>query len=101
MTQENSQVEVNSEIDHRKAGVLAALEVIRPALQSDGGDIEFISIDDDSIVHVELVGACGSCAVSTMTLKAGVERIVMDRVPGIAGVVNDGEISEEEAHSAN
>ena len=88
------------EIDHRKSGVLAALEVIRPALQSDGGDITFIGIDEDSVVHVELTGACGSCAVSTMTLKAGVERIVMDRVPGIAGVVNDGEISEEEAHTA-
>jgi len=90
----------DSGIDHRKSGVLAALEVIRPALQSDGGDITFVGIDEDAIVHVELTGACGSCAVSTMTLKAGVERIVMDRVPGIAGVVNDGEISEEEAHAA-
>jgi len=101
MTDENIQMETTGEIDPRKAGVLAALEVIRPALQSDGGDIEFIGIDDDSLVHVELVGACGSCAVSTMTLKAGVERIVMDRVPGIAGVVNDGEMSVEEAHAAN
>lgn len=86
-------------IDPRKAGVLVALEVIRPALQSDGGDIEFVGIDDDAVVHVTLTGACGSCAVSTMTLKAGVERIVMDRVPGIAGVVNDAEISKEEAHA--
>lgn len=91
--------EVVSGIDPRKSGVLAALEVIRPALQSDGGDIEFVAIDDDSVVHVNLVGACGSCSVSTMTLKAGVERIVMDRVPGITGVVNDSEMSEEEAHS--
>lgn len=84
-----------------EAGVLAALDVIRPALQSDGGDIEFVGVDAEGILHVTLVGACGSCAVSTMTLKAGVERIVMDRVPGITGVVNDGEISEEEAHSLN
>jgi Fe-S cluster biogenesis protein NfuA len=84
-----------------EAGVLAALDVIRPALQSDGGDIEYLGVDEDGILHVTLLGACGSCAVSTMTLKAGVERIVMDRVPGITGVVNDGEINAEEAHSAN
>ena len=88
-----------TDIDPRKSGVLAALEVIRPALQSDGGDIVFIGIDEDANVHVSLTGACGSCAVSTMTLKAGVERIVMDRVPGIAGVINDTEMSEEEAHA--
>jgi Fe-S cluster biogenesis protein NfuA len=80
--------------DPREAGVLAALDAIRPALQSDGGDIEYVNIDQDGNVHVTLVGACGSCAVSTMTLKAGVERIVMDRVPGISGVINDTEIDE-------
>ena len=47
------------------------------------------TIDDDGVVHVELVGACGTCPVSTMTLKAGVERIIMDRVPGITEVVAD------------
>lgn len=68
--------------------ILAALDVIRPALQSDGGDIEFNYVAD-GIVHVSLVGACGTCPVSTMTLKAGVERIIMDRVPGITEVVAD------------
>ena len=53
-----------------------------PALQADGGDIVLKSIGDDGVVHVELVGACGTCPVSTMTLKAGVERIIKDRVPG-------------------
>jgi len=76
-------------IDEREAGVLEAIEAIRPALQSDGGDIVFNGIDADDVVHVTLVGACGSCPVSTMTLKAGVERIIMDRVPGIAEVVAD------------
>jgi Fe-S cluster biogenesis protein NfuA len=76
-------------IDDREAGVLEAIEAIRPALQSDGGDIVFNGIDADDVVHVTLVGACGSCPVSTMTLKAGVERIIMDRVPGIAEVVAD------------
>jgi Fe-S cluster biogenesis protein NfuA len=76
-------------IDEREAGVLEAIEAIRPALQSDGGDIVFNGIDADDVVHVTLVGACGSCPVSTMTLKAGVERIIMDRVPGISEVVAD------------
>ena len=69
--------------------VLEAIDAIRPALQSDGGDIVFREIDADGVVHVQLVGACGSCPVSTMTLKAGVERIIMDRVPGITEVVAD------------
>ena len=69
--------------------VLEAIEIIRPALQSDGGDIVFNNIDDDGVVHVSLVGACGTCPVSTMTLKAGVERIIMDRVPGVTEVVSD------------
>ena len=69
--------------------VLEAIEAIRPALQSDGGDIEFNGIDGDNVVHVTLVGACGTCPVSMMTLKAGVERIIMDRVPGITEVISE------------
>ena len=65
--------------------------LIRPALQSDGGDIVFHDLDDDGVVHVTLVGACGTCPVSMMTLKAGVERIIMDRVPGVTEVVDDSE----------
>ena len=70
-------------------GVLEAIEAIRPALQSDGGDIVFNELDQDGVVHVSLVGACGTCPVSMMTLKAGVERIIMDRVPGVVEVVAD------------
>jgi Fe-S cluster biogenesis protein NfuA len=73
----------------RDTAVLEAIDRIRPALQSDGGDIVFRSVDDAGVVHVNLVGACGTCPVSTQTLKAGVERIIMDRVPGITGVVDD------------
>ena len=76
-------------IDDREAGVLEAIEAIRPALQSDGGDIVFNGIDADDAVHVTLVGACGTCPVSMMTLKSGVERIIMDRVPGISEVIAD------------
>jgi Fe-S cluster biogenesis protein NfuA len=66
--------------------VLEAIDAIRPALQADGGDIVFREIDADGVVHVELVGACGTCPISTMTLKAGVERIIKDRVPGVSAV---------------
>ena len=66
--------------------VQSAIDAIRPALQADGGDIVFREIDGDGVVHVELVGACGTCPISTMTLKAGVERIIKDRVPGVSAV---------------
>ena len=75
--------------DTMESGVLEAIAAIRPALQADGGDIAYKHIDDAGVVHVALLGACGTCPVSTMTLKAGVERIIMDRVPGITEVVAD------------
>jgi Fe-S cluster biogenesis protein NfuA len=74
--------------DTMEADILEAIDAIRPALQADGGDIVFRELDDAGVVHVELVGACGTCPVSTMTLKAGVERIIMDRVPGVTEVVS-------------
>jgi Fe-S cluster biogenesis protein NfuA len=77
------------DIASMEEAVLEAIDLIRPALQSDGGDIVFHSLDEDGVVHVELVGACGTCPVSMMTLKAGVERIIMDRVPGVTEVVAD------------
>jgi Fe-S cluster biogenesis protein NfuA len=68
--------------------VEAVIEMIRPALQSDGGDIVLLDVDEDTgVVEVELVGACGSCPSSTMTLKAGVERIMRDRVEGVTEIV--------------
>lgn len=70
-----------------ETAVLEALEAIRPALQSDGGDIRLLSLDEASgVVDVELMGACGSCPMSTMTLKQGVERILKDRVEGLTEV---------------
>jgi Fe-S cluster biogenesis protein NfuA len=69
--------------------VLATLEVIRPALQADGGDIVLRDVDEESgVVTVTLVGACGTCPASTQTLKAGIERIMRDRVDGVTEVVN-------------
>ena len=69
--------------------VEASIEVIRPALQADGGDIELLDVDEATgVVTVRLVGACGTCPVSTQTLKAGIERIMRDRVDGVTEVVN-------------
>ena len=63
------------------------IEIIRPALQADGGDIVLRDVDEATgVVSVELVGACGSCPASTMTLKAGIERILKDRVPGVTEI---------------
>lgn len=70
-----------------ETAVLEALEAIRPALQSDGGDIRVLSLDEETgVLDVELLGACGGCPMSTVTLKAGVERILMDRVEGLTEV---------------
>ena len=72
--------------------VRTTIEAIRPAIQADGGDIFLRGVDETTgIVQVELVGACVSCPASTVTLKAGIERILKDRVEGITEVVNVGE----------
>ena len=64
------------------------IEVIRPALRADGGDIELRDVDETTgVVSVSLLGACGTCPASTRTLKAGVERIMKDRVQGVTEVV--------------
>jgi Fe-S cluster biogenesis protein NfuA len=63
-----------------------ALNEIRPALQADGGDVEFVALDGD-IVKVRLKGACGGCPMATMTLKQGIETIVKRKVPTVSSVV--------------
>jgi len=72
--------------------LMEAIEVIRPALQADGGDMTLVGVNEESgRVEIELVGACGSCPASTMTLKAGIERILKDRVPGVTEIVAIGQ----------
>jgi len=63
-----------------------ALEKIRPYLKADGGDVELVNVTEDGIVYVKLVGACSSCPMSTMTLRAGVERALIRELPGIRRV---------------
>lgn len=62
-----------------------ALNYIRPAVQADGGDIVLLGTED-GVVDLQMVGACGGCPLSMMTLKAGIERILKDRVPGVREV---------------
>ncbi|MDX1469362.1 MAG: NifU family protein [Acidimicrobiia bacterium] len=62
-----------------------ALNYIRPAVQADGGDIVLLGADN-GVVSLQMVGACGGCPLSMMTLKAGIERILKDRVPGVREV---------------
>lgn len=69
-----------------KRKVINAINQIRPYLQQDGGDIEFIELTDENVVNVKLLGACGSCPYSTMTLKNGVETSIKKVIPEIRSV---------------
>ena len=66
--------------------VRAALELIRPAIQMDGGDIQLESVSGGTVT-VQLLGTCESCPISPVTLKQGVERILRERVPGVTQVI--------------
>jgi Fe-S cluster biogenesis protein NfuA len=67
--------------------IKAALEVVRPHLQADGGDVEFVSISEDGVVSVKLTGACGSCPMAEMTLKNGVEKYLKQEIPEVSSVI--------------
>ncbi len=71
-----------------KEQVKASLENIRGMLQADGGDVELVDVTDDGVVKVKLTGRCGSCPMSQMTLKMGVERQLKQDVPGVREVVS-------------
>ena len=70
-----------------KEKVQEVLELVRHALQADGGDVELVDVSDDGIVSVRLTGACGSCPMSTMTLKMGIERTLRDKLHEVKEVV--------------
>ena len=65
-----------------------SIEQLRPFLNADGGDMEFVDVTDDGIVHVKLLGACSSCSMSMMTLKAGLEEAVKKVAPEIKGILS-------------
>jgi len=63
------------------------LNNVRPSLQADGGDVEFVDVTDDGIVKVRLKGACGSCPMAQITLKMGIEKYLKEKIPGVVEVV--------------
>ncbi|RNC82923.1 MAG: NifU family protein [Phycisphaera sp.] len=67
--------------------VVRILNLIRPAVQSDGGDVELIDISDDGVVKIRLHGACVGCPSSSVTLKLGIERNLKEHIPEITSVV--------------
>lgn len=69
-----------------RSKVEEALSQIRPALQRDGGDVQLVDVTPDGIVKVKLVGACGTCPMSILTLKRGIEATLKQRVPEVVSV---------------
>lgn len=69
-----------------ESDVSSVLDLIRPALRADGGDVQLVSVSDDGVVYVQLQGACKGCPISQMTISGGIERILRDRVPGVTRV---------------
>ena len=70
-----------------KDKVQEVLNIIRPALQADGGDVRLVNVTEDGVVEVELQGACKGCPMSQLTLANSVERVLKDRIPEITKVV--------------
>ncbi|UCG78413.1 MAG: NifU family protein [Nitrospirota bacterium] len=69
-----------------RSKVQEVLDIVRPLLQRDGGDVELVDVTDDGVVKVKLVGACGSCPMSTLTLKNGIEAKLKEEVSEIKAV---------------
>lgn len=72
--------------EEKKNTIIEALNTVRPYLQADGGDVEYVDCVDD-VVQVRLKGACGTCPSAMMTLQMGVEKAIREKVPDIKGVV--------------
>jgi len=71
-----------------KEEVQKAINIVRPNLQADGGDVELVDVSADGVVNVKLTGACHGCPMSQMTLKMGIEKIIKQQVPGVKEVVS-------------
>jgi Fe-S cluster biogenesis protein NfuA len=67
--------------------ILSALDNVRPSLQADGGDVEFVGVDEEGIVSLKLTGACGGCPMAQMTLKMGIENYLKKEIPEVSSVV--------------
>lgn len=93
----DSAADQSPDIYHR---INDALDSIRPYLEADGGDVKVLEVMDDMVLKIELLGNCGTCAMSSMTLKAGVEDAVLNAIPEIKGVeaINLTFFDEEKTH---
>lgn len=78
--------ETAGEVGDRVEEIRRLIELIRPAIQSDGGDLEFVRLTGEGVVEVRLHGACVGCPSSSITLQAGVERTLRERVAGVLRV---------------
>ena len=74
----------NEQLDEQ---IKTALENVRPSLQADGGDVEFVSVSEDGTVSVKLTGACGGCPMAQMTLKMGIESYLKKEIPEVSSVI--------------
>jgi len=74
----------NEQLDEQ---IKTALENVRPSLQADGGDVEFVSVSEDGTVSVKLTGACGGCPMAQMTLKMGIENYLKKEIPQVSSVI--------------
>ena len=64
------------------------LDKIRPSIQADGGDVELVNVREDNVIEVRLKGACNGCPMATLTLKAGIERIIKEEIPEVVEVIS-------------
>ena len=70
-----------------KQRVADVLNKIRPSIQADGGDVELVNIREDNVIEVRLTGACNGCPMATLTLKAGIERVMKEEIPEVVEVI--------------
>jgi Fe-S cluster biogenesis protein NfuA len=84
---DKADAQLREDFDMLKDQIEDALNKVRPSLQADGGDVEFVDVDEEGVVRVRLTGACGGCPMSQMTLKMGIEKILKQNVPQINSVV--------------
>ncbi len=82
----NQSAPISEEVPSVRQRVATVLERIRPAIQSDGGDLELVDVTDEGIVKIRLLGACVGCPSSTITLQMGIERNLKEKVPEVVAV---------------
>ena len=91
----------DAERERRRQALDDLLELMRPAVQADGGDLALVGVDyETGVVEVQLQGACGSCAISAVTLQGGVERLLKERLPWVTEVTGGVDESVDPFESA-